>query len=253
MAFAQPSRALHDRKRRDFAARGHLSQTGPTTQAHHLGHRERLRARALKSLDALPDYELLELFLFRTFPRGEVKPLAKALITRFGSLGGVLAASVADLRTVPGIGEAAALDLRLLYEASLRVSRETIRRRTVVGSWNALLAYVRVALANEPREQFRVMFLDGKNQLIADEVLNRGTVDHAPVYPREVMRRALELSASAVILVHNHPSGDPTPSGADIDMTRRVVEAGRGLKIAVHDHLIVGREGVASFKALGLF
>jgi DNA repair protein RadC len=230
-----------------------LSQTGSTTQAHHLGHRERLRERALKSLDALPDYELLELFLFRTFPRGEVKPLAKALLARFGSLGGVLAAAVEDLRTVPGIGEAAALDLRLVGETTLRVGRETIRKRTVIGSWSALLAYVKVALANEPREQFRVLFLDNKNQLIADEVLNRGTVDHAPVYPREVMRRALELSASAVILVHNHPSGDPTPSRQDIDMTRQVVEAGRSLKISVHDHLVVGREGVASFKALGLF
>jgi len=207
----------------------------------------------LNSLEALPDYELLQLFLFRTFPRGEVKPLAKALLTRFGSLGGVLAASVEQLRTVPGVGEAAALDLRLLNEATLRAGRETIRKRTVIGSWSALLAYVKVALANEPREQFRVLFLDNKNQLIADEVMNRGTVDHAPVYPREVVRRALELSASAVILVHNHPSGDPTPSRQDIDMTRQVVEAGRSLKISVHDHLVVGREGVASFKALGLF
>ena len=220
---------------------------------HQLGHRERLRERALKSLDAVPDYELLELFLFRTFPRGDIKPIAKALLTRFGSLGAITTASVEDLRTVPGVGEQAALDLKLLGEVTLRVGRETIRKRTVIGSWSALLAYVKVALANEPREQFRVMFLDRKNQLILDEIQNRGTVDHAPVYAREVMRRALELSASSVILVHNHPSGDPTPSGADITMTREVVDAGRALKISVHDHLVVGREGVASFKALGLF
>jgi len=145
-----------------------------------------------------------------------------------------------------------ALDLRLLQEAALRIGRGEVAKRPVISSWSALIAYTKAALAHEPREQFRVLFLDKKNQLIVDEVMNEGTVDHAPVYPREVARRALELSASAVILVHNHPSGDPTPSGADIDMTRQVIEAGRALKIAVHDHLVVGREGVASFKALGL-
>jgi DNA repair protein RadC len=221
---------------------------------HHLGHRERLRERALEGgLGALPDYELLELYLFRTFPRGDVKPKAKALLARFGSLEAVFAASVDDLRRVDGIGEAAALDLKLAHEATLRTAREAVKKRTVISSWTALLAYVRVALAHEPREHFRVLFLDRKNQLIADVNMNEGTVDHAPVYPREIMRRALELSASAVILVHNHPSGDPTPSSADIEMTRQVVEAGRSLKIAVHDHLVVGRDGVASFKALGLF
>lgn len=224
----------------------------PPVPSHQLGHRERLRERARRSVDALPDYEVLELLLFRTFPRGDVKPLAKALLARFGSLGAVLAASVEDLRTVAGVGEAAALDLRLVGETTVRVGREAVARRPVISSWSALLAYVKVALANAPREQFRVLFLDRKNQLIADEVLNEGTVDHAPVYPREVMRRALELSSSAVILVHNHPSGDPTPSPADIDMTRQVVAAGASLKISVHDHLVVGREGVASFKALGL-
>jgi DNA repair protein RadC len=224
-----------------------------SVKPHQLGHRERLRERAAKGLEPLPDYELLELYLFRTFARGDVKPLAKALLSRIVSLGGVLSASVEELRTVAGVGEAAALDLKLLYEATLRLGRESVGKRTVISSWSALLGYVRVALANEPREQFRVLFLDKKNQLIADEVMNRGTVDHAPVYPREVMRRALELSSSSVILVHNHPSGDPTPSRADIDMTQQIVEAGRSLRISVHDHLVVGREGVASFKALGLF
>jgi DNA repair protein RadC len=213
-----------------------------------------LRDRARKGgLAALPDYELLELYLFRSIPMRDVKPLAKALLTRFGSLSGALAASPADLRTVAGVGESVALDLTLMHEATLRVGREAVTKRTVISSWSQLLAYVRIALANEPREQFRVLFLDKKNQLIADEVMNRGTVDHAPVYPREVVRRALELSSSSVILVHNHPSGDPTPSAADVEMTRQVVEAGRPLRVAIHDHLVVGREGVASLKALGLF
>jgi DNA repair protein RadC len=217
------------------------------------GHRERLRDRALKGgLDALPDYELLELYLFRSIPMRDVKPMAKALLLRFGDLAGVMAARVEDLRTVAGVGETVALDLKLLHEATLRAAREPLRTRTIIASWSALLAYVRVALAHEAREQFRVLFLDKKNQLITDEVLNHGTVDHAPVYPREVMRRALELSASSIILVHNHPSGDPTPSAADVDMTRQIVEAGRSLRVTVHDHLVVGRDGVASFKALGL-
>jgi DNA repair protein RadC len=220
---------------------------------HYHGHRDRLRERAASAgLAALPDYELLELLLFRAVPRGDVKPLAKQLIARFGSLGAVLGAGAEALKTVPGVGEAIALDLALVQEAALRAAKEQVARRPVISSWSALLAYVKTALAHEPREQVRVLFLDKKNQLIADEVAGRGTVDHAPVYPRELMRRALELSASAIILVHNHPSGDPTPSSADVDITRQIVEAGRSLRIAVHDHLVVGRDGVASFKALGL-
>jgi DNA repair protein RadC len=212
----------------------------------HGGHRERLRARAAAAgLEALPDYEALELFLFRSIPQRDVKPLAKALIARFGSLAAVLAASAEDLQSVRGA------DARgRLLKAGLAF--EPLKGRAVISSWSQLLAYVRLALAHETREQFRVLFLDKKNQLIADEVMNRGTVDHAPVYPREVMRRALELAASAVILVHNHPSGDPRPSRADIEMTQEVVEAGRALRIAVHDHLVAGRDGVASFKGLGL-
>lgn len=219
----------------------------------HAGHRERLRTRAAISFAALPDYELLELLLARSLPRGDVKPIAKALLTKFGALAAVLGATLEELATIRGVGRGVALDLKLLQEATLRMGATEIRKRTVISSWNALLAYVRVAMAHEGREQFRVLFLDKKNQLISDQVMNQGTVDHAPVYPREIMRRALELSSSAVILVHNHPSGDPTPSSADIDMTRQVVEAGRPLRITVHDHLVVGRDGVASFKALGLF
>jgi DNA repair protein RadC len=229
---------------------------------HHAGHRERLRDRARTAgLHHLPDYELLELFLFRSQPQGDVKPVAKALLTRFGSLAAVLAASVEDLMTVraedsrgraKGVGAETALDLAALHEVSRRVAKEEANKRTVISSWTALLAYVRLSLQHEPREQFRVLYLDKKNQLILDEIQNRGTVDHAPVYPREVVRRALELAASAMIIVHNHPSGDPTPSRADIDMTKQVIEAARALSVQVHDHLIVGREGVASFKQLGL-
>jgi len=230
--------------------------------AHHLGHRERLRERARSAgLGHLPDYELLELFLFRSQPQGDVKPIAKALLNRFGSLAAVLAATVEELMTVKaedsrgrmkGIGAETALDLAALHEVARRVAREPAAKRPVISSWSALLAYVRVSLQHEGREQFRVLYLDNRNQLILDEVQNRGTIDHAPVYPREVVRRALEVSAKAMIIVHNHPSGDPTPSRADIEMTKQVVAAARALGLEVHDHLVVGRDGVASLKQLGL-
>ena len=236
--------------------------TAPKAAPHHAGHRERLRQRARTAgLHHLPDYELLELFLFRSQPQGDVKPIAKALLSRFGSLAAVLAASVEDLMTVrtedtrgraKGVGMETALDLAALHEAAQRVAKEPAVKRPVSSSWTALLAYVRLALQHEPREQFRVLYLDKKNQLILDEVQNRGTVDHAPVSPREVVRRGLEVSAAAMILVHNHPSGDPTPSRADIDMTKQIVQAAKSLSVEVHDHLIVGREGVTSFKQLGL-
>jgi DNA repair protein RadC len=229
-----------------------VAKPPPGPPSLHAGHRARLRERAAISFPALPDYELLELLLARSLPRVDVKPIAKQLLVRFGSLAGALGATLEELKTVPGVGPAVALDLKLLHEATARMGRADVRKRPVISSWTALLAYAKVAMAGAPREQFRVLFLDKKNQLILDEVMNEGTVDHAPVYPREVMRRALEVSASAVILAHNHPSGDPTPSTADVEMTRQVVEAGRPLRIAVHDHIVVGREGVASLKALGL-
>ncbi len=233
-----------------FEAQGRPPRPPPSP---HAGHRERLRERALNGgLRALPDYELLELLLFRSLPRQDTKALAKALLARFGSLGAVLSATPDQLTAVKGIGESAALDIALAHEAAQRLGREPVAKRPVISSWTALLAYARTALQHETREQFRVLFLDTKNQLILDEVMNHGTVDHAPVYPREVVRRALELSAASVILIHNHPSGDPTPSGADVEITRQTVEAAKALKIAVHDHLIVGRSGVTSLKAQGL-
>jgi DNA repair protein RadC len=222
-------------------------------QPHQHGHRERLRERATAGgLSALPDYELLELYLLRSIPRRDVKPLAKALIARFGGLSGVFAATTAELRTVAGVGESVALDLKLAHEAALRIGRDAVGKRPVITSWSQLLAYVKLALAHEAREQFRVLFLDKKNQLIADEVMNHGTIDHAPVYPREVMRRALELDASGVILVHNHPAGAVQPTAADVDVTRQVVAAARALRIAVHDHLLVAGRAVVSFRAQGL-
>ncbi len=177
---------------------------------------------------------------------------AAALLDRFGSLSGVLSASPEALASTPGVGAEAARAIRRAHDLAVRLARADIAPRAVIGSWSALLSYVGAALRHERREQFRVLFLDVKNGLIRDETLGVGTVDHAPVYPREVIRRALELSASSVILVHNHPGGDPTPSRADIDMTRQVIEAGRLLRITVHDHLIVGGDSVASFKSLGL-
>ena len=218
--------------------------------AHYLGHRERLRGRVLAGgFAGAPDYEVLELYLFRSARVGDVKPKAKALLARFGWVGAVLAASLSELRSVPGVGEVAALDLKLAHELVQRVGREPIRRRTVIASWSALVSYVRLALKDEAREQVRLLFLDTKNQLILDEVAGHGTVNQAPLYPREVVRRALELSAASV---NNHPSGDPTPSKADIEVTRAVIAAGKPLGIEVHDHLVVGREGVVSFKAKGL-
>lgn len=195
---------------------------------------------------------MLETLLFAFIPRRDVKPIAKALLKRFGSLSAVLSAEARDLVSIDGIGENAAAYLRAVNELHQRAAREEIAARPVISSWNALLAYVRQALQHETREQFRVVFLDRKNQLIADEVMGHGTVDHAPVYPREIARRALELAASALILVHNHPSGDTTPSRADIDMTREIIDALTPLEITVHDHLIVGKGGVTSFKSAGL-
>lgn len=217
------------------------------------GHRQRLKQRFMAGgAGALPDYELLELILFGAIPRRDTKPLAKRLLERFGSFPEVVNAPPERLKEVKGVGEAAILQLKLVQAGALRLTRGGIMQRPVLGSWQALLDYCRAAMAFEAREQFRILFLDKKNRLIADELQQQGTVDHTPVYVREVVKRALELSACAIILVHNHPSGDPTPSRADIDMTRQIVEVARPLGIAVHDHIIVGRQGHASFKGLRL-
>jgi DNA repair protein RadC len=222
-------------------------------EPHYLGHRDRLRERfLLGGADGLPDYELMELVLFAAIPRRDVKPLAKALLARFGSFAEVIAAPRERLLEVGGIGEGVVTQLKVIEAAALRLSKTRLLGQPALSSWAALLDYCKAAMARTPREEFRVLFLDRKNILIADEVQSAGTIDHTPVYPREIVKRALELGASALILVHNHPSGDPTPSRADIDMTREIAAAAKPLRIAVHDHLVVGRSGHASFKSLGL-
>lgn len=220
---------------------------------HYHGHRERLRERyATAGPDAFADYEFLELLLFRSIRRADTKPIAKALLARFGSLAEVLGAPIHLLQEVQGVGPAVALDLKMIAAAGQRIARSEIKGRQILSSWSQVVAYCRAAMAFEPREQFRILFLDKKNALIADEVQQTGTVDHTPVYPREVVRRALELSASALILAHNHPSGDPTPSRADIDMTKTIIDTAKPLGIAVHDHVIIGKGGHVSMKGLQL-
>jgi len=217
------------------------------------GHRQRLRERFRKAGgDALPDYELLEMVLFRAIPRRDTKDLAKRLLARFGSFAEVVNAPDGRLKEITGVGDAVITELRLIRAAALRLMKGEIVASPVLSSWTQVLDYLRAVQGFLDREQFRILFLDKKNRLIADEVQGQGTVDHTPVYVREVVKRALELSSSAVILVHNHPSGDPTPSRADIDMTRMIVDAGRPLGVLVHDHVIVGRGGCTSFKAMRL-
>jgi len=226
---------------------------GKQSAADQLGHRERLRARFLDGgPDGLPDYELLELVLFGVIRRGDTKPLAKALIKEFGTFERVLAAPPARLKEVPGVGDAVVAGLKVVEAAAIRMARGKTVDQPIIGSWDALLEYCRASMSFRGTEVFRVLFLDRKNRLIAHEQQGSGTVDHTPVYPREIVRRALELEASSVILVHNHPSGDPTPSRADIAMTREVEKAAAALGITVHDHLVIGGQDQASFRALGL-
>ena len=222
-------------------------------EPHYHGHRERLRERFYGAgPDALSDYELLEMALFAAIPRRDTKPLAKELLKKFGSFAEVVHAPVARLREVDGIKDASINQLKLIAAAASRIAKGELKERKRLSSWNDVIDYCRTSMAFADKEQFRLLFLDKKNQLIADEVQQTGTVDHTPVYPREVIKRALELSATALILVHNHPSGDPSPSQADIQMTRAIINIATPLGIAVHDHIIVGRGGHASLKGMKL-
>ena len=216
-------------------------------------HRQRLRRRFVEGgAQAMPDYELLELVLFRALPRQDVKPLARRLIDAFGDFNRVLSANIKELQAIDGVGEAVAVELKIIEAAAQRLSRAKVMQRHVVSSWDALLDYCHTTMAHRSTEQFRILFLNTKNVIIADEEQGKGTIDHVPVYPREVVKRALELNAAALILVHNHPSGDPTPSQADIQMTHQIDAAAKALGLTVHDHLIIGKSCELSFRAAGL-
>jgi DNA repair protein RadC len=230
-----------------------LSDSQKTPRPHYHGHRQRLRDRFLATGgDGMPDYELLEMLLAQAIPRRDVKPLAKELLDRFGSFAAVISADPERLLSVSGMGETSVAALKVVRAAAVRLLRQEATGQDAIGSWERLLDYCRAAMAHETVEQLRLLFLDRKNVLIADEVQQRGTVDHTPLYVREVVKRALELGASALIIVHNHPSGDPTPSRGDIEMTNQVKDALEKIGIALHDHVVIGRKGHESFRAKGL-
>jgi DNA repair protein RadC len=228
-------------------------ESAEAEEPHYHGHRERLRMRFHSAgADALSDYELLEMVLFAAQPRRDMKALAKSLLKKFGSFAEVVHAPEARLREVKGVGDVTINGLKLIAAAASRIAKGQLKQRTLLSSWADVIDYCRTSMAFADKEQFRILFLDKRNQLITDEVQQIGTVDHTPVYPREVIKRALELSATAVILVHNHPSGDPTPSQADIQMTKAIIDIATPLGISVHDHIIVGKNGHASLKGLKL-
>ncbi|MEL6509572.1 MAG: DNA repair protein RadC [Pseudomonadota bacterium] len=224
--------------------------TGARLPSYLRDHRKRLRTRFMDGgADAMPDYELLELVLFRAIPRQDVKPIARALLDRFGDFNRVISAPTDRLAEVKGIGDAVICELKIIEASAHRLARARVLQRPVVSSWDALLDYCKTAMSHLETEQFRVLYLDRKNVLVADEAQGKGTVDHVPVYPREVVKRALELNASALILVHNHPSGDPTPSEADIAVTKQIEAAASALDLTLHDHLIIGKSDTLSFRA----
>ncbi len=220
---------------------------------HYVGHRKRLRDRFLKAGGSvLPDYEILELVLFMAQPRGDMKPVAKKLLKQFGSYAGVITAEARELKKIEGVGDVGVAALKTVRDAAARLAQDEIVGQPILSSWQALLDYCRIVMGHEKKEQFRIFFLNRKNVLIADEVQQIGTVDHTPVYPREVVKRALDLGATAIIMAHNHPSGDASPSKGDIAVTKEVREAGIKLGITLHDHVIVSRNGTSSFKSMGL-
>lgn len=250
-------RSLHEASLPLFPPPGEDDEAAPSAIQGRLpsyitDHRQRLRERFMQAgAAALPDYELLELVLFRSILRQDVKPLARLLLDTFGDFNRVVTASPARLELVKGVGPAVVQDLKLLEAAAQRLMRARVMQKPVLSSWDALLDYCHTAMSHRETEQFRVLFLDRKNNLIADEEQARGTVDHVPVYPREIVKRALELNASALILVHNHPSGDPTPSDADLSMTHQVKDACAALGLTLHDHLIIGKSRELSFRSSG--
>ncbi len=225
----------------------------PRPIPHYWGHRDRLRTRFREGgADALPDYELMELILFRAIPRRDVKPLAKDILARFGSFAEAVAVSPERLLEVEGVTDAVVTEIKIIQAAALRTSQGEVKKRPVLAAMSTVLSYLRSAMAFEDREQFRILFLDRRNKLISDEVQTRGTIDHTPVYTREVVKRALELSASAIILAHNHPSGDPTPSKADVEMTKQIMDVATKLGVTVHDHIVLGRDGHLSMRTAGI-
>jgi DNA repair protein RadC len=238
---------------RDTSAELPLGETAPVAANGATGHRARLRTRLLTGgIDALGDHELIEYLLMTAIPRRDVKPLAKSLLARFGGLAGLFNADARTLSNHPGMGESSAAALVIVAQAARRLARARVMGQPVLGSWDALIDYLTIDMAHLTVERVRVLYLDTRNRLIADEDFGNGSLDEAAIHTREVIRRALDLGAGALILVHNHPSGTPEPSKADIDMTRRVAEAGRLLNVVVHDHVIIGRAGHVSLRARGL-
>lgn len=240
-------------KGRKYLIQQSLNITSSPEDPHYKGHRDRLRDRFLAGgVDGLAEYELIELILFMAIPRRDVKPLAKSLLKKFGTLGALLHASQEDLR-LNGLNDNSITALKIIRAAAFQMMKQDVINQPVLNSWARLLDYLQATMAHEKKEHFRILFLNKKNQLIADEIQQSGTVDHTPAYPREIVKRALELSATAIILVHNHPSGDSTPSRADIDLTLHIINAARPLGIVIHDHLIVAKGGITSMKNKGIF